>query len=67
MMRIDPFALIFGLTEFVTVVYEPTVVRVVPDIRVEAYIFSVLYVNLVSVVDCCTKLGRTEGAEKTGE
>ena len=53
MMRIDPLALIFGLKElFVTVVYGPTVVHVFPDIRVEAYRHSVLYVNLVSVVDC---------------
>ena len=52
MMRIDPLALIFGCREFVTVVYGPTVVHVFPaDIRVEAYRHSVLYVNLVSVVD----------------
>ena len=52
MMLIDPLDLIFGLREFVTVVYGPTVVHVLPDIRVEAYRHSVLYVNLVSVVDC---------------
>ena len=28
------------------------IVHVFPDIRVEAYRHSVLYVNLVSVVDC---------------
>ena len=49
MMRIN---LIFGLREFVTVVYGPTVVQVFPDIRVEAYRHSGPYVNLVSVVDC---------------
>ena len=53
MMRIDPLALIFGLSEFVTVVNGPTVVHVFPHIRVEAYRHSVLYVNLVSVVNCC--------------
>ena len=42
MMRIDPLALIFGLREFVTVVYGPTVVHVFHDIRVEAYIQSFL-------------------------
>ena len=52
MMRIDQLALIFGLREFVTVVYGPTVVQVFPDIRVEAYRHSVMYVNIVSVVDC---------------
>ena len=51
-MLIDPLALIFGLREFVTVVYGPTVVQMFPDIRVEAYRHSFLYVNLMSVVDC---------------
>ena len=48
----DPLALIFGLREFVTVVYGPVVMHVFPDVQVEAYRHSVLYVNLVSVVDC---------------
>ena len=52
MMRIDPLALIFGLREFVTMVYGPTVAHVFPDIQNEAYRPSVLYVNRVSVVDC---------------
>ena len=34
------------------VVYGPTVVHVFPDIQVEGYRHSVLYVNLVSVVEC---------------
>ena len=50
-MRFAPLALIFGLREFVTVVYGPTVVHVFPDIRVEAYRHSILYVSFVSVVD----------------
>ena len=52
MMRIDPLALIFGLKEFVTVMYEPKVVHVFPDVRVKVYRHSVLYANLVSVVYC---------------
>ena len=52
MMRIDPLALIHGLREFVTVVYGPVMSFVFPDVQVKAYRSSVLYVNLVSVVDC---------------
>ena len=52
MMRIDPLALIHGLREFVTVVYEPVMSFVFPDVQVKAYRNSVLYVNLISVVDC---------------
>ena len=51
MMRIDPLALIHGLREFVTVVYGPVMSIVFPDVQVKAYRNSVLYVNLVSVVD----------------
>ena len=52
MMRIDPLALIHGLWEFVTVVYGPVMSFVFPVVQVKAYRNSVLYVNLVSVVDC---------------
>ena len=52
MMRIDPLALIHGLQEFVTVVYGPVMSFEFPDVQVKAYRNSVLYVNLVSVVDC---------------
>ena len=52
MMRIDPLALIHGLREFVTVVYGPVMSFVFPDVQVKAYRNSVLYVKLVSVVDC---------------
>ena len=52
MMRIDPLALIHGLREFVTVVYGPVMSFVFPDVQVKAYRNSVLYVNMVSVVDC---------------
>ena len=52
MMRIDPLALIHGLREFVTVVYGPVMSFAFPDVQVKAYRNSVLYVNLVSVVDC---------------
>ena len=52
MMRIDPLALIHGLREFVTVVYGPVMSFVFPDVHLKAYRNSVLYVNLVSVVDC---------------
>ena len=52
MMRIDPLALVQGLREFVTVMYGPVVSFVFPDVLVKAYRNSVLYVNLVSVVDC---------------
>ena len=52
MMRIDPLALVHGLREFATVVYGPVMSFVFPDVQVKAYRNSVLYVNLVSVVDC---------------
>ena len=52
MMRIDPLALVHGLRKFVTVVYGPAMSYVFPDVQVKAYRNSVLYVNLVSVVDC---------------
>ena len=52
MMRIDLLALIYGLREFVTVVYGPVMSFAFPDVQVKAYRNSVLYVNLVSVVDC---------------
>ena len=55
MMRIYPLALIHGLRKFVMVVYGPVMSFVFPDVQVKAYrnsVFSVLYVNLVSVVDC---------------
>ena len=51
MMRIDLLSLIHGLREFVTVVYGPLMSFVFPDVQVKAYRNSVLYVNLVSVVD----------------
>ena len=51
MMRIDPLALVFGLREFVTVVYGRVMSRNFPDVQVKPYRNSVLYVNLVSVVD----------------
>ena len=52
MMRVDPLTLIFGLREFVTVVYGPVLTHVFPNVQVEAYRHSVLYVILVSVVNC---------------
>ena len=52
MMRIDPLALIHGLREFVTVVYGPVMSFAFPDVQVKAYRNFVLYVNLVSTVDC---------------
>ena len=52
MMRIDPLALVHGLREFVTVVYGPVITFAFPNVQVKAYRNSVLYVNLVSVVDC---------------
>ena len=52
MMRIDPLALIQGLRELVTVVYGPVMSFAFPDVQVKTYMNSVLYVNLVSVVDC---------------
>ena len=52
MMRIDTLALIHGLREFVTVVNGPVISFAFPDVQIKAYRNSVLYVNLVSVVDC---------------
>ena len=52
MMRIDPLALIHGLREIVTVVYRPVVSFAFPDVQEKAYRNSVMYVNLVSVVEC---------------
>ena len=52
MMRINPLALVHGLREFVTVVYGPVMSYVFPDVQAKAYRNSVLYVILVSVVDC---------------
>ena len=51
MMRIDPLALVFGLREFVTVVYGPVMSHAFPDVQVKACKNSVLHVNLVPVVD----------------
>ena len=52
MMRIDPLALIHGLREFITVVYGPVMSFAFGDEQVKTYRNSVLYLNLVSVVDC---------------
>ena len=52
MIRIDLLALIHGLREFVTVVYGPVMSFAFPDLQVKAHRNSMLYVNLVSVVDC---------------
>ena len=52
MMRIDPLALVHGLSEFVTVVYGRVMSFNFPDVQVKAYRNSLLYINLVSVVDC---------------
>ena len=52
MMQVEPLALIFALRELVTVVYGPLVTQVFPDVQVEKYRHSFLYVNLVSVVNC---------------
>ena len=52
MMRIDSLALVHGLREFVTAVYGPVMSFVFTDVQVKAYRNSVLYVKLVSVVDC---------------
>ena len=51
-LRVDPVALIFELREFVTLNYGPTVTLVFPDVQVKLYRHTVLYVNLLSVVDC---------------
>ena len=50
MMRIDALALVHELRDFV--MYGPVMSYVFPDVQVKAYRNSVLYVNLVSVVDC---------------
>ena len=50
-MKIDPLALISGATEFVTVIYGPAVTFAFPDVKVEAYMGSVLHLNLISAVD----------------
>ena len=50
-MRTDPLALIRGATEFVTVIYGPAVTFAFPDVKVEAYMRSVMYLNLISAVD----------------
>ena len=52
MMWIETLSLVHGLREFVTVVYGPLMSFVFPDVQVKAYRNSVLYVNLVSVLDC---------------
>ena len=51
MLRIDPLVLVHGLRDFVTVVYGP-VMSYAFHVQVKAYKNSVMYVNLVSVVDC---------------
>ena len=53
-MRTDPLALIRGVTEFVTVIYEPAVTFAFPDVKVEAYRRSVLHLNRISAVDGST-------------
>ena len=50
-MRTDPLALIRGATEFVTVIYGPTVTFAFPDVKVEAYRRSVRHQNLISAVN----------------
>ena len=50
-MNTDPLALIRGATEFVTVIYGPAVTFAFPDVTVEAYMRSVLHLNLISAVD----------------
>ena len=51
MIRIDPLALVRGLRSS-SVVYGPVMPFVFPDVQLKAYRNSVLYVKLVSVVDC---------------
>ena len=65
LMRIDPLALVHGLREFATVVYGPVMSYVFPEVQVKAYRNSVLYGNLVTVVDFRVQLGGTEGAERS--
>ena len=50
-MRTDQLALIRGVSEFVTVIYDPTVTFAFSDAKGEAYRRSVLHVRLTSVVD----------------
>ena len=50
-MRTDPLAVIRGATEFVTVIYGPTVTFAFPHVKVEAYRRSVLHLNLISAMD----------------
>ena len=50
-MRTDPLALIRGATEFVTVIYGPAVTFAFPDFKVEAYMRSVLHLNIISAVE----------------
>ena len=47
-MKSDALALIRGATEFVTVIYGPAVTFAFPDVKVEAYMRSVLHLNLIS-------------------
>ena len=51
MMGIDPLALVHGLREFITVMYGPVMSYWFPDVLKKACRNSVLFVNLVSVVD----------------
>ena len=44
-MRTDPLALIRGVSEFVTVIYDPAVTFLFPDEKVEAYRISVVHLN----------------------
>ena len=50
-MSTDLLLLIRGATEFVTVIYGPAVTFAFPDVKVEAYRWSVLHFNLISAVD----------------
>ena len=50
-MRTNRLALIRGATEFVTVIYGPSVTFGFADVKVEAYRRSVLHLNLISAVD----------------
>ena len=53
-MRTDPLALIRGVSDFMTVIYGPSVTFAFPDAKVETYRMSVLHLNLISVVDGST-------------
>ena len=53
-MRIDPLALIRGVSEIVAVLYGAAMTFAFPDAKIEAYRRSVLHLNLVSVVDGIT-------------